>query len=108
MTFQLVEGPGPALFVAAAGRLVLQARMGERQFSAISGRTKIDLDAGFAGVVAAFDPAPGHRQPLRSYDLQILAGAFMVAAVEHAETDPKAATDPDIGLGQQDRAGVGT
>src|SRR5258708_39035171 len=107
MTFQLVERPVPAFLVAAAGLLVVQARMGKGELGAFGNGAKIDLDERFAGILAA-QPAPAHRQPLRSYDLEIFAAALMLAAVERAEADPEAAADAGIGLGQQHRAAVGT
>jgi hypothetical protein len=70
MTFQLVECSVPAFLVAAAGLLVVQTRMGEGELGAFGNGAKIDLDERFAGILAA-DPAPGHCQPLGSYDLDI-------------------------------------
>src|ERR1700726_3054377 len=107
MTFELVERPVPAFLVAAAGLLAVQTRMGEGEPRPFGNASKIDLDARLAGILAA-RPAPAHRQPLRSYDLDIFAAALMLAAVEHAEADPEAAADARIGLGQQHRAAVGT
>src|SRR6266446_4660532 len=107
MTFQLVQRPVPTGFVAAAGLLVVQTRMGEGELGAFGNGAKIDLDERLAGILAAH-PAPAHRQPLRSYDLEIFAAALMLAAVEHAEADPEAAADARIGLGQQHRAAVRT
>src|SRR6516165_10205975 len=107
MTFQLVECPVPAGLVAASGRLVMQARMGEGELGAFGDGTEIDLDQRQAGILAA-RPAPTHRQPLRPHDFAIFAAALVLAAVEHAKADPVAATDAQIGLGQQYRAVVGT
>ena len=41
MTFQLVERPVPAFLVAAAGLLVVQARMGEGELGAFGNGAKI-------------------------------------------------------------------
>src|SRR5260221_3754023 len=107
MTFQLVERPVPAFLVAAGGLLVVRAGRGEGELGAFGNGAKIDLDERLAGIVAA-QPAPAHRQPLRPCDLAIFAAAFVLAAVEHAEADPEAAADAQIGLGQQHRAAIGT
>src|SRR5260370_39673637 len=107
MPFELVECPVPAPLVAAPGLLVAQTRMGEGELGAFGNGAKIDLDARLAGILAA-DPTPAHRQPLRSYDLEIFAAALVLAAVEHAAADPEAAADAHIGLCQQHRAAVGT
>src|SRR6516165_6798909 len=98
MTFQLVERTVPAGLVAAAGLLVVQARMGEGELGAFGDGAKIDLDERLAGILAA-RPAPAHRQPIGSDDLQIFAAALMLSAVEHAEAYPIAAADPHIGRG---------
>src|SRR6202048_363234 len=100
MTFQLVKRPVPAFLVAAAGLLVVQTRMGEGEFGAFGNGAKIDLDERLTRILAA-RPAPAHRQPLRSYDLEIFAAALMLAAIEHSEADPEATADAHIGLGQQ-------
>src|SRR6516162_5760488 len=106
MTFQLVERAVPAGLVAAAGLLVVQARMGESELCPVGDSAEIDLDERLAGILAA-RPAPAHRQPVGPHDLEIFAAAFMLAAVEHAEADPIAAADAQVGLGQQYRAVVG-
>ena|SRR6516164_5165674 len=100
MTYQLVERPAPAGLVAAAGLLVVQARMGEGELGAFANGAKIDLDERFAGILLAARPAPAHRQPLWPYDLEIFAAALMLGAVQHAEADPIAAAGAHIGLGQ--------
>src|SRR6516162_6828788 len=100
MTFQLVERAVPAGLVAAAGLLVVQARMGESELCPVGDSAEIDLDERLAGILAA-RPAPAHRQPVGPHDLEIFAAAFMLAAVEHAEADPIAAADAQVGLHQQ-------
>src|SRR6516225_9075249 len=98
MTLQLIEGAIPAGLVAAAGLLVLQARMGKGEFGAFGDGAKIDLDERLAGILATCPP-PTHRQPLGPHDLEIFAAALMLGAVEHPEADTIAAADPHIGLG---------
>ena len=107
MTLQLVERAVPPGLVAAPGLLVVQPRMGEDKLGTFGDGAKIDFDERLAGILLAAGPAPAHRQPLGSNDLEIFAAAFMLAAIEHAEADPVAAADTQVGLGQQDRAVVG-
>src|SRR5438270_137709 len=106
MTFQLVERPAPACLVAAAGLLVAQPRMGEGELGALGNGAQVDLDARLAGILAA-RPAPAHRQPARSFDLEIFAAALVLTAVEHAEAHAEAAADARVGLGEQHRAVIG-
>jgi hypothetical protein len=63
--------------------------------------------ARMTGVLAAH-PAPAHRQSPRSYSLKVFAATFVLAAVEHAKANPKAAADTNIRFGQQDWASVRT
>src|SRR3984893_2258930 len=107
MTLQLVERAVPAFLVAAAGLFVKEPRMGEGELGASGNGAKIDLDERLAGILLPTRPAPAHRQPLGSRDLEIFAAALMLAAAEHAKADPVAAADSRIGLGQQHRAVVG-
>src|SRR6202035_622122 len=71
--FQLVERSGPALLVAAAALLVMQARMRECQLGPLVDGAKRDLDERFAGILDAAGPAPAHAQPLGLHDLKIFA-----------------------------------
>src|SRR5437879_595529 len=105
MPLQLVERTVPALLVAPARVLVVQARMHESQLRALGSGAKIDLDQRFAGIFTAF-PSPAHGQAFRPYDLEIFAAALVLAAVERAEADPETPADAHIGLGQQHGAGV--
>src|SRR5262249_45690542 len=107
MPLQLVERAVPARLVAAAGLRVVQARMGENKFGAVRNGSQLDLNARLTRVLAG-SPAPCHRQALGPRNLQILAAAFVLAAIELAEADPEAAANPHVGLGQQHRAGVGS
>src|SRR5215203_4912564 len=107
MAFQLVERPVPALLVAAASVLVVQARMGEREFGALGNGAKPDLDKRLAGILDTACPAPAHAQPFGLHDLDIFAAARMLAAIEHAEADPEAATDLGVNLRDQHGAAVG-
>src|SRR6267154_1021005 len=79
--------------------------MSEDEFRAIGGRAKVDLDQGFAGILAAL-PAPAHGQAFSSHDLEIFPAALMLGAIESAEANPEAPADAHIGLGQQHRAVV--
>src|ERR1700732_5512254 len=91
--------------MAAPAFLVVQTRMGEGQLGAVRNGAQTHFNALLAGILAV-GPPPAHRQPLGPDDLEILPTAFMLAAVEHAEADPKAAADTRVGLGQQHRAVV--
>src|ERR1700736_6364458 len=98
MPHQFVERPAPAFFMAAAGCLVMQTRMGKSELGAVRNPTNIDFPERFSrGILIAF-PAPAHRQPGRPYHLEVLAAALMLAAVERAETNPEAAADVHFGL----------
>src|SRR5260221_3897468 len=54
----------------------------------------------------AAGPLPAHDQAFGLDDLEILAGALMFGAVEHAEAHPESATDAHIRLGKKHRTGV--
>ena len=85
IAFQLVERSVPALLVAQAGLLVVQARMCEREFGSLDNGAKPDLDKRLAGIFDAACPTPTHAQPFRFQDLEIFAGTLMLAAIEHAK-----------------------
>ena len=80
--FQFVERPIPAPLVAEARFLVVQPRMRKGQQGAFRNRAKFDLDERLAGVRAAVDPSPAHREPFGFFDREIFAAAFMLGAVE--------------------------
>src|SRR5258705_13298180 len=107
MAFELVERSIPALLVAAASLLVAKARMCEREFGPLDNGAKPDLDKRLAGIFDAARPAPAHAQPFGLHDLEILAAALMLAAIEHAEAHPEAATNPGDSLRHNHGAAVG-
>src|SRR5712671_212572 len=70
---------------------------------------EINFYAGhFAGLLrlSAISPLPAHDQAFGLDNLEILAGALMFGAVEHAEAHPESATDAHIRLGKKHRTGV--
>src|SRR5271169_376466 len=71
--------------------------MGEGQLGAFGDGAKPDLDERLAGILLPTGPAPAHRQPLGSYDLEIFAAALVLTAVEDAEASPVAAADARVG-----------
>src|SRR5262245_45484092 len=93
MAFQLVERSIPALLVAAASLLVVQARMCEREFGPLGNGAKPDLDQRLAGIFDTARPAPTHAQPFGPHDLEIFAATLMLASIEHAEAHSEAATN---------------
>src|SRR5580698_2242162 len=107
-TFQLIEGAVPAFPVTAAALVIVQPGMGDGQFRAFGDGAKIELDQGLTGIFHPAKPAPAHGETLGPCDLDILAVAFMFAAVELAEAHPEKAANPQVGLGQENRTGVGT
>src|SRR6266700_4048155 len=54
----------------------------------------------------AIGPLPAHDQAFGLDDLEILAGALMFGAIQHAEAHPEAATDAQIRLSKKHRTGV--
>src|SRR5205823_10297532 len=66
-------------------------------------RAKRDVDARLVGVFGAAGPAPAHAEALGLGDLEIGAAALMLAAVQHAKADAKAAADARIGFRHEDR-----
>jgi hypothetical protein len=96
VTLQFVECPVPAFFVAAASFLVVQARMGEGQLSTFGDGAKLDLDERLAGILHPTCPTPA--APV--LQLRDICRCLLLAAVEHAEANPVAATDARVGLGQ--------
>src|SRR4051812_5320538 len=106
--FQLVERAVPALLVAVAAVLVVQARMGECELGPLGHGAKPDLDQRLAGILDAAGPAPAHAQPLGLHDFEIFAAGLMLASIEHAETYPEAATNLRVALRHQHGAVVRT
>src|SRR6188768_3198829 len=107
MAFQLVERTVPALLVAAASVLVVQARMGEREFGPLDNGAKPDLDKRLAGIFDAARPVPTHAQPFGLHDLEIFAATLMLATIEHAKAYPEAATNAEVRLRHKHGAAVG-
>src|SRR5882757_6988925 len=81
--------------------------MREREFSPLDNGAKPDLDKRLAGIFDAACPTPTHAQPFRLHDLEIFAAALMLAAIEHAEAYPKAATNLGVSLRHKHGAAVG-
>src|SRR6202049_1648999 len=54
----------------------------------------------------ATGPLPAHDQAFGLDDLEILAGALMFGAVEHAEAHPESPTDAHVRLSKKHRTGV--
>src|ERR1700722_5421464 len=104
MSYQLVERAGPALLVARPRRLGLQTRMRGGELGPGIDRSQLDFDprflASFLGI-ARMGPTPAHDQTGGLVDFDILAAAFMLAAVKHPEPDAEAAAHTDIGFGVQ-------
>src|SRR5579862_5558203 len=98
MCFQLIERAGPASFVASARLLVMQQRMGQGEFGTLCNGFERDLDPRLARVFHAAFPAPAQDDALRPQNLEKLAAAFVLGAVEHPETHPIAAPDARIGF----------
>src|SRR4029077_6393159 len=107
MAFQLVERSVPAFLVAAATRLVVQARMRECELGPLGNGAKPDLDKRLAGIFGAARPAPTHAQPLGLHDFEIFTAALMLASIEHAEASPEAATNLRVGFRHKHGAAVG-
>src|SRR5271154_69282 len=60
----LVERAGPSCFMGAAGVVVAQQRMGQRDFRPLGDGPQADLQARFAGILASALPSPGHDDAL--------------------------------------------
>src|SRR5437660_5684414 len=94
MAFQLVQRSGPAVLVAAASLLVVQAGMCEGEFGPLGNGAERDLDKRLSGIFDAARPAPTHAQPLGLQDFEIFAAALMFTSIEHTEAYSEAAANP--------------
>src|SRR5271167_133011 len=106
---QLIERTGPALLMACPRSLRLEARMGQGDLGTGIDAFQVDLDArelfDLVGL-AAGGPTPAHDQAFGLDDFEILSGALMFGAVEHAEANAESASDVHFRLGKEHRAGV--
>src|SRR5437016_14182775 len=98
MPHELVQRAIPASLVTEAGLFAEEGRMREGELGALRCRVQVDLHPRLIGVLLAAQPAPAHDQALGSADLEVLAGALMLAAVEHPEPHPEAPADAHVGL----------
>src|SRR5271167_2462012 len=106
---ELIERTGPALLMACPRSLRLEARMGQGDLGAGIDAFQVNLDARELSALvrlAAGGPLPAHDQAFGLDDFEILSGALMLAAVDHAEAHPKSASDVYFRLGKEHRAGV--
>src|SRR5271154_1258223 len=106
---ELIERAGPALLMTCPRILRLQARMGQGDLGTDIDAFQVNLDArqlsALVGLTAG-GPLPAHDQAFGLDDFEILSGALMFGAVEHAEAHPESASDVHFRLGKEHRAGV--